>query len=142
VRAPAPAGASVQLLMPLKDSWLFPIIQSVHLAGIGVLAGSIFMAGLRQLGYALQQYSVPEVVERFARWRLTGLAIVFTTGPVLFISDVTRYVHNSAFLLKMTILLLAVIFQFERRGKLGAAVSILLWGCVILGGRAIADFDR
>jgi len=29
----------------------------------------------------------------------------------------------------------------EKGGKVGAAVSIALWSCVVLGGRAIADFD-
>jgi len=31
--------------------------------------------------------------------------------------------------------------QIERRGKLVAVISIALWTCVVLGGRAIADFD-
>jgi hypothetical protein len=46
----------------------------------------------------------------------------------------------------MVALLLALTFHFtlhgsSERGKLAPCVSIALWTCVVLGGRAIADFD-
>jgi hypothetical protein len=131
----------------LKNSWLFPVIQSVHVAGIALLVGTIVLVDLRLLGYALDRYSVSEISRRLARWTRAGLAIMLTTGPVLFASDVTRYSRNPAFLFKMAVLVGALVFHFtthkriERRGKLVALVSIVLWTCVVLGGRAIADFD-
>jgi hypothetical protein len=67
------------------------------------------------------------------------------TGPLLFLWDWHRYLHNPAFLVKMAILsiALALHFAFDRgkRSKLGAVVSLILWSCVVLAGRAIADFD-
>ena len=133
--------------MPLKNSWLFPAIQSVHLAGIGLLVGTIVIVDLRLLGYALRRYTVSEITRQFAPWTRAGLAIMLTTGPILFASDVTRYSQNPAFLFKMAALLLALTFQLTtharqgKRDKLLAAISIALWTCVVLGGRAIADFD-
>jgi hypothetical protein len=133
--------------MPLKNSLLFPAIQSVHLIGIALLVGGVVITDLRRLGWILRARSIPEVVMRFRAPMHTGLAIMLTTGPILFASDVTRYVHNPAFLIKMAVLLLALFFHFtlhsslERRSKLVACVSIALWTCVVLGGRAIADFD-
>jgi hypothetical protein len=47
----------------------------------------------------------------------------------------------------MAVLVGALAFHFtthnriERRGKFVALISIVLWTCVVLGGRAIADFD-
>jgi len=129
----------------LKDS--LPVIQSVHLGGIALLVGTIVLIDLRLLGYALDRYSVSEISRRFAPWTRAGLAIMLTTGPVLFASDVTRYSRNPAFLFKMAALLGALTFHFttqqqeERRGKIVAYISIALWTCVVLGGRAIADFD-
>jgi uncharacterized protein DUF6644 len=131
----------------LKNSWLFPAIQSVHLAGIALLVGTIVLVDLRLLGYALRRYNVQEISSHLAPWTRRGLWIMLTTGPVLFASDVTRYAHNPAFVLKMIVLAVAIAFHFmvhqrvERRGKLGAFVSIVLWSCVVAGGRAIADFD-
>jgi uncharacterized membrane protein len=133
--------------MPLKDSLLFPVIQSIHLTGIALLVGAIVIMDLRLLGYALRRYDVAEIRRRFAPWTRAGLVIMLTTGPVLFSSDVTRYSRNPAFLFKMAVLFVALVFHFtlhqraERRGKLVAIVSIALWTCVVLGGRAIADFD-
>jgi uncharacterized protein DUF6644 len=130
------------LVMPLKNSWLFPVIQSVHLMGIALLVGTIVLIDLHLLGLALRRYPVAEIKLRFSRWKRAGFAIMMITGPILFASDVSRYIHNPAFLVKMAFLVAALLLQFvEKRGKVGAAVSIALWSCVVLGGRAIADFD-
>jgi uncharacterized membrane protein len=131
----------------LKNSLLFPLIQSIHLTGIALLTGSIVLLDLRLLGSVLTRYNPSDIRRRFAPWTRAGLAIMLTTGPVLFFSDVARYTSNPAFLFKMMVLGLALIFHFtlqnrgERQGKLVAVVSIILWTCVVLGGRAIADFD-
>jgi hypothetical protein len=129
--------------MPLKNSLLFPVIQSVHLIGVALLVGSIVITDLRRLGWTLREQSISDVTLRFRPFTRAGLAIMLTTGPVLFTADVARYVNNPAFLLKMAFLLFASAFQFtgKPRGKTGAWISIALWTCVVLGGRAIADFD-
>ena len=126
----------------IENSLVFPILQSIHLIGIALLVGSIVIVDLRRLGYALSQHDISEVVQRFTFWRRTGLIIMLTTGPVLFISNISRYTQNPAFLFKMAVLLVALIFSgFEKQGRLGAILSIALWTTVVLGGRAIADFD-
>jgi len=52
----------------LKNSWLFPVIQSVHLVGIALLVGTVVLVDLRLLGYVLGRYTVSEVSRRFERW--------------------------------------------------------------------------
>ena len=133
--------------MSLKNSWIFPIVQSIHLCGIALLVGSIVIQDFRVLNWVLRRHPVSEVALRFAPWARAGFAIMLTTGPVLFVSDVPRYVHNRAFLFKMVALAITLVFHFnwrrqlEEPGKLVAFISIGLWTCVVLGGRAIADFD-
>lgn len=133
--------------MPIKNSWIFPVVQSVHLIGIALLAGSIIALDLRVLDLILRRHDLAEIAGRFAPWTKRGLAVMLTTGPVLFSSDVARYVHNPAFLFKMIVLLLALAVHFAthrgkwRGGKAAALASIALWSCVVIGGRAIADFD-
>lgn len=126
---------------------MFPVVQSIHLIGIALLVGSIVLIDLRLLRYALQDYSITETVRRLTPWSRVGLAIMFITGPILFASNVNRYSQNPAFLVKMVVLAVTLLFHFtvqnhtERRPKLVAVISIVLWTCVVLGGRAIADFD-
>jgi hypothetical protein len=128
--------------MPLKNTLLFPVIQSIHLIGIGLFVGTAVLADLRALQLALQRYAITEIRQQLAPWNRAGLVIMLTTGPILFASDIPRYIHNPAFLVKMAVLLLALISgRGEKQTKLAALVSIALWTCVVLGGRAIADFD-
>jgi|SRR5579871_238637 len=120
----------------LKNSWLFPAIQSIHIAGIALLVGTITLEDLRVWGFRL------ELPEGLGRWTRPGLVILLLTGALLFLADVTRYVRNPAFWVKMFFLLLALASQFRpRKTRLAAAMSLALWTAVVLGGRAIADFD-
>ena len=131
--------------MPIKNSWILPAVQSIHIIGIALLVGTIILTDLRLLELVLVRHRLPEVLDRFAPWTGRGLAVMFTTGPILFASDVTRYSSNPAFRFKMIVLTLAVLFHFVGRHRMsrkaGAVISILLWTCVVVGGRAIADFD-
>jgi hypothetical protein len=134
-------------MLPLKESLLFPGIQSIHLIGIAMLVGATVIVDLRVLGYALPRHDVAEIHHRFVPWMRAGLAAMLITGPILFAADVSRYSRNPAFLVKMALLTAALLFhvtQHDRsapRTKLLAVTSIALWTAVVLGGRAIADFD-
>lgn len=77
------------------------------------------------------------------RWMRAGLTIVLTTGPLMFFSDTSRYLHNPAFRLKMVLAALALIshLTLRRRGRAGVIITLSLWSCVLICGRAIADFD-
>jgi hypothetical protein len=126
--------------MPLKNSWIFPVVQAIHLTGIAFLVGVIVITDLRDLGSGVHRR-----VGEFARWTRVGGVIMFITGPILFASDIARYASNPAFRFKMVFLLAAGVFHCRCRDrlppKLAAVISILLWTCVVIGGRAIADFD-
>ena len=128
--------------MTLKNSWLFPALQSVHVAGLALLVGAIVLLDLRLLGWALRQQTVPELSAQLRPWIHRGLGAMLITGLILFSADTARYLHNPAFLFKMALLLLALVCQFAlRRARLTAVISLVLWTCVVLAGRAIADFD-
>ena len=71
------------------------------------------------------------------------------TGPIMFASDMPRYLANPAFRVKMAFLSAALVFDFtihrkavrDGKGRFAAILSMALWTCIVLGGRAIADFD-
>jgi hypothetical protein len=112
-----------------------------------MLVGTIVLIDLRVLDFALTRIGLQEIRRRFEPWTRAGLAIMLATGPILFAADITRYTKNPAFLFKMIVLFAALVFHFDthtrpdKYGKLGAVISIALWTFVVLGGRAIADFD-
>ncbi len=127
--------------MPLKNSWIFPAIESVHLIGVALLAGTIAIADYQLIARGV----AVEVAARLRAWTRTGFVIMLTTGPLMFWTDTARYLHNPAFRFKMAALAAALIFHFTFRRKFGGRwrglVSLALWTLVVLGGRGIADFD-
>jgi len=135
----------------IKQSWLFPVIQSIHIIGITILVGTITLIDLHLLGWGLRRQTTDDLASRLAPWTSAGLLTVLVTGPVLFWSDLTRYVNNPAFVMKMILLALALAAHFtihrsavhssSGRQKLAAILSLILWSGVVLAGRAIADFD-
>ena len=139
----------------IKQSWLFPAIQSVHVIGLILLVGTICLIDLRLLGTVLRREPVASLASAVAPWTSAGLLIVLVTGPVLFGSDLPRYVKNPAFVLKMGLLAVALGAHFTLhrgatqvddwsrtvRHKLAAFLSLILWSSIVLAGRAIADFD-
>jgi len=134
----------------IKQSWLFPVIQSVHLIGLTLLVGTICLADLRILGVGARGRPAAEVASSLASWTSAGLLTVLVTGPLMFASDLTRYLVNPAFVVKMVLLAIAFVAHLtlhrsaiinSKRQKLAAVLSLVLWSSVVLAGRAIADFD-
>jgi hypothetical protein len=119
----------------VKNTWLFPALEAIHVAGLALSVGTIVMVDLRMLGSG-------QMANPLRGWTHAGLALMLITGLTLFWSDAARYVHNPAFILKMVFLLLALISYFSpRKGRLAAVLSLALWSGVVIGGRGIADFD-
>lgn len=139
----------------IRQSFGFPVIQSVHIIGLTLLVGTVSLVDLRLLGVGLRRHAARDVAAAVAPWTSVGLLTVMLTGPLLFWSDLTRYVNNPAFLWKMGLLALALAGHFtvhrstvrqgatpgQVRRKLAATASLLLWSSVVVAGRAIADFD-
>ena len=85
-----------------------------------------------------------------APWTHAGIAVMLTTGPLMFSTDAVAYHYNPSFQFKMVCLMLALLLHFtlHRRAvraganpiaaKLAAAMSLLLWTGVVAGGRMIA----
>ena len=124
--------------MPLENSWIFPVVESIHVIGLAAFVGTIVLEDLRILGRR-----IPDT-RHLKPWTHAGLAAMLLTGAVMFFSDAARYLHNPAFRVKVAILALALAthFTLHRRGtRFTAVLSLALWTCVVLAARAIIDFD-
>jgi hypothetical protein len=128
--------------VPLRNSWAFPVIEAAHVSGVALFAGTILFADLRRLGMGVARQSAEELDRIFKPWAHSGLAILLTTGVLMWYADWERYRHNPAFSVKMALVVLALISYFvPRRHRTTAIISLLLWTGVVLAARAIADFD-
>ncbi len=124
--------------MSLENSWLFPVIESIHVIGLAAFVGTIVLEDLRTLGLRFPD------TRHLKPWTHGGLAVMLLTGVAMFFSDTTRYLHNPAFQVKVALLVVALAahFSLHRRGtRFAAILSLTLWTCVVLAARAIADFD-
>ncbi len=130
--------------------WIFPAIQSVHFIGFAVSIGTIAMVDLRLLGWGMRRQTPAELASDLNRWTLLGIAMMLVTGFLMFSTDAVTYHNNPAFQVKMTCLMVALVFHFtiHRRAvrpgavpagaKLAAGASLLLWTTVLAAGRMIA----
>jgi hypothetical protein len=129
----------------------FPTVEIVHMIGIVLLVGSAALVDFRLLGWRLAHTPVWEIASDLAPWTTTGLVLALITGPLLLATDPDRYYLATQFRFKMACLLLALVFDFavgrsvraERSTatpglqRFAGLVSLVLWSCVVLGGRAI-----
>src|SRR5262245_42089305 len=142
-----PVGETIR-----NSVWMFPVIEAFHLLGLGIIAGSILLVDLRLLGVGLSNQPVAQLSQDAEPWFLGALALMFASGFPIFLSEATKAYYSYAFWIKMTCLLLALIFTFTIRrqvtqgdlavgrpelAKITAIVSLALWFGVAWGGRWI-----
>jgi hypothetical protein len=136
---------------------LFSAIETVHVLGIVLTAGTIAIVDLRILGFLLNRHSIDEILAPLVRIAWLGFAIMAATGLLLFWSEADKLYFNLAFRLKLLLLLAAGVNQWifhkaydrdiaassalyaaAQRAHLSAIFSLSLWIGIIVLGRAIA----
>jgi hypothetical protein len=146
------ASAVGQLMR--SSAWAYPVANIAHLFGLALLAGGIIAVDLRLLGmwHRLPLKLLHDALTPFAG---AGLLIFAASGAAMFAADARALVGNGAFQLKLLVvagaLLNAIAFRrgtarnMGRWGKrvplsarVGALLSLLLWGGAIILGRMIA----
>ena len=134
-----------------QSLWLFPVIEAVHLLGLCLLGGAVLVVDLRLLGLGLRTQPIAVVARAAQPWLYAGVAVMLTTGFLLFLSEAVKCYHNPSFRVKMTTLPFALLFLFAVRQPLAvkapsvspgmcrlvAMVSLLLWFTVAAAGRWI-----
>ena len=132
------------------NEWAFPVCEVLHILGFAIAIGTITMVDLRLLGIGLKKESAADLVKGTGPWTLGGLALVLISGPLIFSSDPYMYLRNASFRFKITMLVLAIIFNYtihrwvalkHSSGALpvlAGSISLLLWISVVFGGIFIA----
>ena len=136
---------------------MIPVIQSLHIVGIGIAVGSALMITLRVLGWAGTDQSLSQTLRRFGPWLMGALLLLLVSGSLLVVAEPVRELVTLSFWLKMTcvatLAVIATTFQASvkkqpqlweqsligrRSVRLAAMLTFVLWGCIIILGRLIA----
>jgi hypothetical protein len=131
-----------------RSVWAYPLLETVHIASIGALVGSVLLLELRVFGLGREIGVVP-LARLVLRTALAGFACAVASGSLLFVSAATEVAANPAFQAKLVLILIAGLnaVVFHARGglrgrdtlaRLQAAASLLLWLSVLAAGRLIA----
>lgn len=133
-----------------------PIIESVHVMAIVTVFGTILLIDLRLLGLYDTNRPFTRVFGDVLHWTWIAFAVAVVTGILLFIPNAPRYVVNTAFGVKMALLVCAglnmAVFEFTtlkkvaawdtqipvpRAARMAGALSLAIWTSVVVAGRII-----
>lgn len=125
---------------------LFPTLEVIHIIGLAAAIGTIALIDFRLLNMGLKNRPVAELANDVTWWTIGGLIAVAISGGWMYSGDPDMYYLNSAFQIKMGLLLLALMFHYTTvrkvalqggtagNAKLVACLSLLLWSGVIACG--------
>jgi hypothetical protein len=131
-----------------SNAWAYPVLEIVHIFGIGLLLGNLVLLELRVFGRGA---ALP--VADLARLSLglagTGFCLAAGSGLLMFATQPGELLANRAFTLKMLLLLVAgcnaAVFhsrgslqRLDRTAKALMLLSTLVWLAVLSCGRWIA----
>lgn len=139
-----------------SSTWLFPLVETVHIWGFVILVGSVVMFDLRVLGMA-KAISVRALSKFLLPFSLGAVLIVVPTGVLLFVTQPMEFLANRVFMLKLGLIFLAacnavafhagpyrsvaewdINIAAPLTARLMTAASIVIWLSVILCGRMLA----
>jgi hypothetical protein len=143
--------------MQVHNAWVIPAIQSLHITGIGLVLGAVFLIVLRILGVAGMDQTLRQTVDRFGPWLTGSLWLLLATGALLIVGEPVRELVTFSFWLKMILVaisaIIAAIFQSSvrnhetkweetlvRRNSIRwlSILTFVIWVSIIILGRLIA----
>jgi len=142
------------LALYVGETW-FPLVESLHVIAIAIVAGTIFLVDTRLLGLVSAKLPFTYVSDRLLPWTWGAFAASVLTGTLMFMGNAVSYYENTPFRVKMLLLLLAglnmLFFQLvtfrsvaawdstrpPAAARAAGLISITLWCGVIGFGRWI-----
>lgn len=141
----------------MTTRWGWPIAECLHFIGLCLLFGAVGMFDLRMLGVARGVQL--RALHRLIPFGWVGFALSITTGSFFVLTTPDQYLHNPAFLIKLSFMLLAgvnmaLFYAIAARtvwltgaddvpplsARIFGAVSLLSWLGVMTCGRVITAY--
>jgi hypothetical protein len=137
-----------------ESDWPFPMIETIHILGLGFSVGTVMWLDLRLLKLAMREVPVADVIEQLEPWAIGGFAVMFLSGTLLILSEPLKCYNTVAFRIKVVLRMLAclnvlyfhksVIHDVDQwdqhmpwRAKMAGAFSLVLWLAIV--GLRISD---
>jgi hypothetical protein len=134
----------------------FPTLIIVHLSGLLVTVGTVSLWDLRLLGVSLRATPVSRVGKALLPWTWAGFSVMVLSGSALVSMEAARLYPNTAFRMKLVLLVLAFINMLTfhwtiyrgvaswdkdaaapLRARVAGAISLVVWLGLITAGRTI-----
>jgi len=146
------------LSVSIRESILmFPVIEGMHLLGIGASAGAIAISDLRMMGKIFRKEPCSDIFNGVAPYMTVGFIIMSITGFLLMWSEPTRCYESIWFRFKVLFLFMGLgnaayyhstiwrqraIWDKDpdppRGAKIAGLMSLIIWALVIITGRTMA----
>lgn len=136
-----------------ESQYVFPIVESMHVLGLGVSVGGILLLDLRLTGLGMTKADPAKIMRQFGPWYLAGFSLMMLTGGLLFWGEAAKCYRSPAFRFKIVFLIIAAInaaiFEFRYKpwmekwdlksipngARIVGWLSLISWACVIGFGR-------
>jgi hypothetical protein len=144
------------IALGIRDSlYWFPTLEAVHVIALSIVFGTIMIVDLRVLGVASTKRIFRRVSGDALKWTWLAFAVAVITGALMFTSNAIVYFDNTAFRIKMVLIVLAGLNMLAFHvtegdsdawhrhapapafAKFCAIASLVLWIGVIGAGRTI-----
>src|SRR5271156_4701961 len=97
----------------IRDSkYGMPAVQSVHLMGLTILLATVLVMDLRLAGLGMRDYGLSWLARQLKPWTLGAIAVMISSGLLMFLATPGKYVDSHPFRLKMALLCLALLFHY------------------------------
>ena len=139
-----------------ESRFAYPVIEGIHLIGLSVSVGLIFLTDLRLMGLILKRVPIEKILHHLRPYVLGGFAAIFISGILLFWSSALRMLESPAFVFKLLFIALAglnaLYFELKvvprnsralelatlpRSFRYAGLASLTLWTLTIVCGRLI-----
>ena len=92
----------------LRESQLmFPIVEGIHVLGLAASVGAIVLLDLRLTGLGIRSATPAQIMRQLKPWYLSGFAVMFVTGILLFWAEAEKCYRSPTFRWKLVFLVLA-----------------------------------
>lgn len=150
---------SFQSSTDLHESlYMYAWVESTHVLTLMLFLGMLLVIDLRLLGVAFREVPASTIVEKLDKPMMIGFVVMVISGLLLFYAIPVRSTQSIWFRIKVILLISAGINAFlirnmtrsanianwdndpvpPKRIRVGAALSLSLWLCVIGVGRSMA----
>lgn len=124
-----------------ESTWLFPVVESVHLLGLAMLGGAVLVVDLSLLGFGLHGKPASYLLAQSRPFLLGAIALMLVTGIPLFLSEAVKCYWSDAFTVKMSALAVALLFTFGVRNRLvRSRPGLEAWQARAIAGASLASW--